>query len=568
MKKLNILRLSALLTLAACAGFRPPVRDPGSVAPTDADAPSSVEVAPPSGAGAPNYELIFKRARESLITQEASKERLKKVPENQFVDFLQTHPEYLNEEQSKLIAAVEAESKTHTDLTKHTRLVPPAGKPGYSDVKVYVNHPYFIDGRPVPKDNMLAAWTQFLKSARKEIILNVFDFDLVSVAEVLVQKARSGVKVQVGIDKGVIDTRPEVKKVYDLLKAGGVSVTAVNSVGLNHQKVTAIDWSDKEAAAVLFSSGNLTKSCIEPDGDLKGISPLPDVSVPNANHLITMKSWILSNLIKHELTKTIDEKFLLRGRQYPINGSYQVTGPGVDPYVLEAYPEPSIIITFSPNGGLKNINKNLIANILKREKGPIRMIQFAFSSEDVEQALLFRAQQDIQQTGKFDFISVGDTPFNMREWSRFLIMSGLKLDITPTSKTYSDDVNGAWWKGIGADQIQILRKKIYNAPPVYGEHHLKIGGQAMKANGKIHHKILATPNFAIMGTSFNFSKGAESNNEQLLIFRDRKMSKIVEGMLKHLVNGSKGTVSSEALRRNTMRNFKENSDAVEDKAAN
>lgn len=566
MKKLNILRLSALITLAACASLKSPVRDPGSVElRSDADA-SSIESAP-AGALSPNYELIFKRARESY-TQEGSKDLLKKIPENHFVEFLQEHPEYLNEEQGKLIAAVEADSRTHTDLTKHTRLIPPAGKPGYSDVKVFVNHSYYLDGRLLPKDDMLAAWTAFIRRAKKEIILNVYDFDLLSVAEVLVQKARSGVRVQVGIDKGVVDARPEVKKVYDYLKAGGVSVTAVHSVGLNHQKVTAIDWSDKEAAAVLFSSGNLTSSCIEPDGDLKGLSPLPAVSVPNANHLITMKSWILSNLIRHELTKTIDEKFLLRGRQYPLNGSYQVTGPGVNPQVLEAYPEPSILITFSPNGGLKNINKNLIAHILRREKGSVRMIQFAFSSPDVEQALLFRAQQDIQATGNFDFMSVGDTPFNMREWSRFLIMSGMKLDITPTTKLYSDDVNGSWWKGIGEAQIKSLRKKIFNAPAVYGEHHLKINGQSFKATGKIHHKILATPNFAIVGTSFNFSKGAESNNEQLLIFRDRKMSKIVDGMLKHLVNGSKGTVAAEALRRNTFRNVKDSTDAVEDKAAN
>jgi len=195
------------------------------------------------------------------------------------------------------------------------------------------------------------------------------------------------------------------------------------------------------------------------------------------------------------------------------------------------------------------------------------MIQFAFSSTDVEQALLFRAQQDIQATGRFDFMSIGDTPFAMREWSRFLIMSGLKLEITPTSKTFLDDKAGAWWTAIGDQQMVALRKNIYGAPKVYGEHHLKINGQSVKANGKIHHKILATPNFAIMGTSFNFSQGAESNNEQLLIFKDKKMSKIVDGMLKHLVQGSRGTVASEALRRNSMKVKETEASSVEDKAA-
>ena len=548
MKNLTIIRLFLLLTLAACAAHKP-VREPSAYA-------------------TPDYKAIFAKAREYLITQEATKAKLKKVPESQFVEFLQDHPEWINEEQSKLIAEVEKVSSANTDLTKHTRLIPPAGQPGYDNVKVYVSHPYYLDGKLKPKDNMVKAWIDFIKGAKKEIIVNVFDFDLAEVANALVSKAKAGVKVEVGIDKGVADTRPEVKSVVDILTKGGVKVTLVRSVGLNHQKVTAIDWSDLNNAQVLFSSGNLTKSCIEPDGDLKGTVPLPAESIPNANHLITMKSWLLSNLIKHELTKTLDDKFLLRGKQYPINGSYQVTGPGLDPYVMEAYPEPSILITFAPNGGLKNINKNLISHILKKEKGSIRMIQFAFSSTDVEEALLFRAQQDIQATGKFDFMSLGDTPFAMREWSRFLIMSGLKLDIKPNKKkTFLDDPEGAWWKGIGENQVKLLRKKIYTAPPVYGEHHLRIAGKAVKANGKIHHKILATPNFAIVGTSFNFSQGAESNNEQLLIFKDRKMSKIVDGMLKHLINGSKGSVETEALRRNARGVVEEEGD-LEDQAAN
>jgi hypothetical protein len=93
---------------------------------------------------------------------------------------------------------------------------------------------------------------------------------------------------------------------------------------------------------------------------------------------------------------------------------------------------------------------------------------------------------------------------------------------------------------------------------VYGEHHLRIDGKAFKANGKIHHKIL--------GTSFSFSQGAESNNEQLLIIKDKKMSKIVDGMIKHLVKGSRGSVAAEALRRNALKiPEKEDVSAIEDK---
>jgi hypothetical protein len=77
-----------------------------------------------------------------------------------------------------------------------------------------------------------------------------------------------------------------------------------------------------------------------------------------------------------------------------------------------------------------------------------------------------------------------------------------------------------------------------------------VNGKKTKVNAKIHHKIIATENFAIVGTSFNFSEGAESNNEQILVFRDRKLADAVDGMVKYMVENSPGTVVQEAERRN------------------
>ena len=74
----------------------------------------------------------------------------------------------------------------------------------------------------------------------------------------------------------------------------------------------------------------------------------------------------------------------------------------------------------------------------------------------------------------------------------------------------------------------------------------------MKVNAKIHHKILATPRFAILGTSFNFSEGAESNNEQILVFRDTQLASAVHGMVDYLSKDSPGSVHSEGLRRNSL----------------
>lgn len=538
MKKLTYLLVFAFLV--SCAGTRP-LRTPSGQVPS-----------------APNYAEIFKKARELLIVSEGDTltkgqtQILKKMPESSVVEKLQAEPELLFQTREKLIEELDARGASIADPTKHTRLMPPEGKFGYEDLKLYVSHPYYMGRKLVPKSNLVQVWKEFILSAKKEIIVNVFDFDLEEIAEALVIQAQKGLKVRVGIDKkNVIDVRPEVKKVEQLLLLGGVEVTGVMPVGLNHQKMTAIDWSEMDDARVLFSSGNLTKSCLEPEGDLKGTRPLPKESVPNANHLITLKSWVLANLVHHELTKTLDPSYLLRGRQYPLNGAYQVTGPGVDPNTFEAYPHPSVILTFSPGGGLKNINKNLIAQLIRRETGPIRMLQFAYSAVDVDEALRFRAQQDYQMTGKFDFLSVGDTPFAMREWSRFLIMSGLRREISPDApQGYFPDPSNPWVMALNEKEMKDLQKKVFVAPRIYGNNTTKVAGKSVKVNAKIHHKILATPRFAIMGTSFNFSAGAESNNEQILVFRDDQLSQAVSGMVKYMVKASPGTVLQEANRRN------------------
>lgn len=520
----------------------------------------------PSQAVPLDYPAMFKKSRELLIP---SSKELKNLPESYVVEELQKHPELLAKAREDLVAELVRNAPKQIDPSKHVRLIPPPGMSGYSDMKLYVNHPYYMNGSLVRPHNLIDVWRQFILSAQNEIILNVFDFDLEEVADALVEQAHKGLYVQVGIDqKSVINVRPEVKAVYDRLRDNGVKVTGVNPVGLNHQKITAIDWTNPKRAAVLFSSGNLTRSCMEPDGDLKGTIPLPKESVPNANHFITMKSWLLANIVQHELTKTLNPEYLLRGKAYPLNGSYQITGPGVNPQSLEAYPEPSLIISFTPGGGMKSVNKNIIAHFIKQEKGRIRMLQFAYSSSEVDNALLWRAENDFQRTNNFDFKSVGDTPFAMMDWSRFLYMSGYKrIQDANKKKTYLVDAENPWNKSLGPERMKVVQSKVFIAPKVYGNNWTMVNGKNTKVNAKIHHKIIATENFAIMGTSFNFSEGAESNNEQILVFRDRKLSDAVDGMVRYMVEKSPGTVVQEAERRNKFGDGDEESDDPEDQQA-
>jgi hypothetical protein len=513
-------------------------------------ASSSLERAP-SSAQTPDYPELFKTVRGTLIP---TPKELKNIPEHIVIEELQTRPELLMKPRQDLIRELATSSNSPVDPTKHVRLIPPAGTSGYSDLKLFVNHHYYNNGLLIQPENLVEVWRRFILSARKEIILNIFDFDLEEVADALIEQARKGLHVQVGIDqKNVINVRPEVRALSEKLADNGVKVTEVNSVGLNHQKLTAVDWSIPEYSSVLISSGNLTRSCLEPEGDLKGARPLPTESIPNANHSITMKSWLLANLIHHELSKTLNPEYLLRGRAYHLNGSYQITGPGVDPDTLEAYPEPSLIISFSPGGGMKSINKNLIAHFIKQEKGRIRMLQFSYSSDEVDKALLWRAENDFQMYNKFDFISLADTSSALREWSHFLTMSGLKLIETPEyKKLFYPDPENTWLRALGAERLKEVQQNVHIAPKNYGHNWVMVGNKRVKVTAKIHHKIMATETFAILGTSFNFSQGAETNNEQILVFKDRTLSDAVDGMVKYLVQHSAGTVAEEAERRNKI----------------
>ncbi len=511
------------------------------------------------------YPEILETARDltaqiRLNKQDPRFKPYRALVESQIISYLLSNPKVLNQELLKLLENIRLES-LNTDLSKHHRLVPPSGTSGYQDLKFYVNHPYYYNRRLVPPSDLSKVWKDFLKSAQKEIVFNIYDFDLQDVADVLIARAKAGVQVRLGIDDKVIGDRPEVKAVYDRLLAGGVTVTAVDSVGLNHQKMAAIDWSIPDRAQVLFSSGNLTTSCMAPKGDLShlNLNPSPPESVPNANHVMTMKSWLLANLVNHELTKTLDKEFLFRGDDYPITGAYQVTGPGVNPETLEAYPIKSMIITFTPGGALKNVNKNFLGELINKTSGRVRMIQFAYSSTEVDAALLSRAQRENSSRGRFDFGGIGDTPFAMQGWSQFLNMSGWEQKVSDdkTKKWYAEVKNGPWMKSLNRNQMQTLRDNIRIAPSIYGNNTVSVAGKKIQIISKIHHKILSTGDFAVVGTSFNFSQGAEKNNEQILVFRDADLVARVEGMYKWLADRSPRSVHQEALRRNTLPRLEE-----------
>ncbi len=526
----------------------------------------------------------------SKTKQKKQKRDIVNLPESTVIEYLQAHPESLRQDVARLAEELSAQV-TPIDTTKSVRLVPPAGTYGYEDLKIFVSHPYRIEGKAKPADDLVEVLKSEIRRAKKEIVLNVYEFDLEDLASELIAAARDRkVSIRVGVDAEPLKGKPRQLAIVERLRGAKIDVTEVNAVGINHQKMIAIDWTDPDLARAIFSSGNFTHSCLDPLGDLNQLKPLPPQSIPNANHLITMKSWLAANLINHELTKTFSKELGLRGRSYPMTGAYQITGPGVDPQTLEAYPKNSFVISFTPGGGYRNsdgsgVNRNILAYLLEKVEGPVRMVQFAYSSADISRALLSRAERAIQMStvddlkadskapgtvipdedasattvakkeiaiaeramARFDFKSVGETPFAMQGWSQFLKMSGLKKN---TKTSYIEDPENPWVKALGDDRLHALRKNVRVAPARYGNTRVKIGENVYDVSAKIHHKIMSVGDFAVIGTSFNFSEGAEKNNEQVLVFNDPAMAAVVRGITDELFEQSPRSVFEEAERRN------------------
>jgi hypothetical protein len=238
----------------------------------------------------------------------------------------------------------------------------------------------------------------------------------------------------------------------------------------------------------------------------------------------------------------------IRGSQYPMTGVYKIKGPN----------KTYLRVTFTPGGALKNVNKNLLAEEITNGtgKGPISMVQFAYSADEIDQALRERAAAEIAQDIKFKFTSVGDTPFSVQGWSGFLDISGVEQvqDELTGIKYYKEIQNSPWEEVLGKDRLKELRQNVFVGPPQYSDSHFKFEGKNIRLSGKIHHKGMVFSREAVaLGTSFNFSKGAITNNEQIVIAHDPKLVEEFNNGFQWLVKESSGSVYNEVSRRNVYR---------------
>lgn len=454
--------------------------------------------------------------------------------------------------------------KKLNDPLSPMRLELEGGGAGYRNVQLYANHESLAEGRKTPPADLKKVVLDFIAAAETELMLNVFDFDLMEIADALVAKAEAGVKVTVGIDwKNSALKRPEVQAVVQRLTGlsdekfkkalaeGGLiesrknlSVRLVDSVGLNHQKMIAVDWNDEQKAKALFSSGNLTQSCIGKEGDLKDVENRPDYSIPNANHIVTMDSWLAAQTAADNMTKTL--VYGLKGNEYPLGGAFKIFGEKP----TGAAEAPYIVLTFSPKGGLGDINRDLTRRLILETRGPLRVMQFAASAQSFLEALYERAKREMAEGLAFDLKGLFDAPFALRPWSVPLALSGYEFHEDKEPKEYVPAKVNRLREILGAAFDAVL-KNIRIPPSQYRTHQYAMpDGAARQVNAKLHHKVLISGGYAILGTSFNFSENANHNQEQFLLTNEPVLVAAMTAAFDGLFALSPTSLVDKALSRN------------------
>ncbi len=399
---------------------------------------------------------------------------------------------------------------------------------------------------PVQKsDDLIKEIIRNIKSATSDISINIYEFSIPEIADALIEKKKTNpeVIITVGIDLDAVEHSDSVKKIAKRLKKGKIIVHEVDSVGINHQKMIVIDHGIKNKSKVILSSGNFTNSGIAPLGDLANLTEAErkrllksedaekvlKYAKPNSNHMVVIKSDSLAAFVKHNLDYTFSG---LRGSEYPVSGAFQL---------IDTAPEKPVnyYLTFAPQGGLDDINYNFIGKLIREGKGPeIDMMIFAHSSEIISNEILEKIKLTIANGEEPILRFVGDPPFAKREWSQFLVMAGYKATVDPYTgiTVYQEDKKSRFLKELGKDYLEKMRKEsVFVGSSEYGNNWIELAsGEKIPLTSKIHSKIIRSGDATLVASSFNFSGGAESNNEQILATNNPQVVDEMSGATEYL----------------------------------
>jgi hypothetical protein len=213
-------------------------------------------------------------------------------------------------------------------------------------------------------------------------------------------------------------------------------------------------------------------------------------------------------------------------------------------------PDSNLTVTFTPRGGYGNVNRDMLSYaLLKFPNHDIYMMAFANSSDDLESTLLRVAELRVKDSKEFNFYAIGERGFAAAEWSGFLSMIGFEKD--KETKKYKENTKGPWYSLLGKEGIERLRTKIMVGPSNFREIEVPlVDGSKVRVSAKVHHKVLIVGPVSTLGSSYNESASADSNQEQVLIWNDPELADIARGAFEGLRRESNQPLSEVVKRKN------------------
>ncbi len=306
-------------------------------------------------------------------------------------------------------------------------------------IRVYFTRPRYPDDDSYHHGGLDEALVSAIEQAETRIDVVAYDFDLESVADALIAARRQGVQVRVVVESDNADE----EAVADLRQAGVPVVEDGRSSGLMHDKFAVIDgqW-------VWTGSWNLTEN-----GTYR-----------NNNNAVLIGSTALAENYAAEF----DEMFA---------GQFGPTSPADTPN-----PRVTITVETGEEDGAQQERQIEVENYFAPEdevaaqiiaeigqaQSRIRFMAFTFTSDEIADAMLERAQTGVVVQGVMESRNAG------REYSQYERLRAAVHDVLPDGNPYI-----------------------------------------------MHHKVIIVDDATAILGSYNFTGNAENNNdENLLIIHD------------------------------------------------
>lgn len=494
--------------------------------------------------------------------------------------------------------AVEA-LKANVALSQPLLIKDRRGRNSFSKMSFTANHEMFEDpdkkkSKVIPATDQRQLMVDRVSSLEKgdRLLFNFYDFDMPELKDELIKAHKRGVDIAGGMDGNVYKDKEGARIVVKEMIDAGIKVELVDSVGLNHEKLMA-GIRKNGASWALFGSGNATQSCNGPEGDLKGIPEIdrPEISKPNPNHILVVEGEYAARIVTSEINKNI--VYGLRGKSgFPVGGAYLLNGRKQ----AKAQDNEKIILAFSPNGGMGDINRDIYTRLLNTVQGGLEGGIFSMSSAEIGKAMSDAIVREIKRrrsankptTGLLKMVA--DTQFAMRDFSVLLKVSGYNMiEFDPADpfkepkpepvvdpevfdpnaempsrdvkkvKVFIDNPEEPLSKEIrsllSAEEWAEFRSNIRVSPDWFKKQSVQWGGEVFENQVKLHYKALAIPELHISnpGSSINFSNGGLTNQEQIVLVLSKRITKLFRGALKYLRevwSSADRSIHKEAQRRN------------------